>query len=134
MTGTYAIVKSGGKQYWVSPGQTVVVDRLSAAEGDTVELSQVLLVADGRDTVIGTPTVDGAKVLATCLGEKKGNKIIVFKYKPKTRYRRKKGHRQLYTVLRIDNIVKPGGAVEQPKKAAKRAPASKKKQTSGGED
>jgi len=105
MAGTYAIVESGGKQYKVSPGQTIEVDRLPVAEGDTVELSRVLLVADGDDAIIGTPTVDGARVTATCLGEKKGNKIIVFKYKAKTRYRRKKGHRQLYTVLHIDSII-----------------------------
>lgn len=134
MTGTYAIVETGGKQYRVSPGQTIEVDRLPAAEGETVELSQVLLVADGDDAIIGTPTVDGAKVVATCLGEKKGDKIIVFKYKAKTRYRRKKGHRQFYTMLRIDNIVKPSGGVETPKKAAKKAPVRKQKETSGGED
>lgn len=127
-------METGGKQYRVSPGQTIEVDRLPAAEGETVELSRVLLVADGEDAVIGTPTVDGAKVVATCLGEKKGNKIIVFKYKAKTRYRRKKGHRQLYTVLRIDSIIKPGGEVGAPKKTAKKAPARRKKETSGGED
>lgn len=132
MAGTYAIVESGGKQYKVSPGQTIEVDRLPVAEGDTVELSRVLLVADGDDAIIGTPTVDGARVTATCLGEKKGNKIIVFKYKAKTRYRRKKGHRQLYTVLHIDSIITPGGAAEAAKKALKKAP-SRKKQTSGGE-
>ncbi len=134
MTGTYAIVETGGKQYRVSPGQTIEVDHLSAAEGETVELSRVLLVADGEGAAIGTPTVEGARVVATCLGEKKGNKIIVFKYKAKTRYRRKKGHRQLYTMLRIDDIVKPGGMAEVPKKVARKAPARKKKETNGGED
>lgn len=133
MTGSYAIVETGGKQYKVSPGQTIEVDRLPVAEGDTVELSRVLLVGDGDDAIIGTPTVDGAKVTATCLGEKKGNKIIVFKYKAKTRYRRKKGHRQLYTVLHIDNISTPGGALEAAKKVARKTPAGKKKETSGGE-
>ncbi len=133
MTQIYAIVESGGKQYRVSPGQTIEVDHMPAAEGETVELPRVLLIADGVSTIIGTPTVDGAKVTATCLGEKKGNKIIVFKYKAKTRYRRKKGHRQPYTMLRIDDIVKLGGTAEPPKRAAKRAPARKKKETSGGE-
>lgn len=134
MTKTYAIVETGGKQYRVSPGQTVAVDRLPAAEGETVELSRVLLVAEGDSAIIGTPTVDGAKVTATCLGERKGDKIIVFKYKAKTRYRRKKGHRQLYTMLRIDNIVKPGEAAETPKKKARSTTARKKESTSGGED
>ncbi len=135
MTQTYAIVETGGKQYKVSPGQTIEVDRLPAAEGETVELSRVLLISDDGDAVIGTPTVEGAKVTATCLGEKKGNKIIVFKYKAKTRYRRKKGHRQLYTTLRIEDIVKPGKPAEAPKRATRRTRTStKKRTTSGGED
>jgi len=134
MTQTYAIVETGGKQYKVSPGQTIEVDRLPAAEGETVELSRVLLISDDGDAIIGTPTVEGAKVTATCLGEKKGNKIIVFKYKAKTRYRRKKGHRQLYTTLRIEDIVKPGKPAEATKRATRRTRTSAKKQTtSGGE-
>ena len=124
MEGTYAIVETGGKQYKVTAGQKVDVDRLAVAEGENVELSRVLLIADDENTIIGSPTIDGAKVMATCLGEKKGDKIIVFKYKPKVRYRRKTGHRQLYTRLEIKEIVKPGEAV------AKRTP--KKKVTAGG--
>jgi len=108
MTQNYAIVETGGKQYKVAPGQKIDVDRLAVAEGEDVELSRVLLIADGKDTVVGNPTIDGAKVVATCLGEGKGDKVIVFKYKPKVRYRRKKGHRQLYAKLEIKEIVKPG--------------------------
>lgn len=78
---------------------------LPAVEGSTVELDQVLLVADGESVRVGTPTVEGAKVLAEVIGEGKGKKIIVFKYKPKVRYRRMKGHRQLYTRLAIKEIV-----------------------------
>lgn len=76
------------------------------AEGSIVELDRVLLIVDGDKTTVGTPTVEGAKVIATSQGEGKGKKIIVFKYKPKVRYRRKTGHRQLYTRLAIDRIVK----------------------------
>lgn len=125
MKETYAIVETGGKQYKVAAGQAIEVDRLGTAEGEDVELSKVLLIANGEGTTIGSPTIDGAKVTATCLGERKGDKIIVFKYKPKVRYRRKKGHRQLYTRLEIKEIVKPGEEV------AKRA--RKKKAAVGGE-
>jgi large subunit ribosomal protein L21 len=122
MAQTYAIVETGGKQYKVTPGQKVDVDRLAVAEGKDVELSQVLLIADGEDTIIGSPNIDGAKVIATCLGEYKGKKIIVFKYKPKVRYRRKTGHRQLYATLEIKEIVKPGEEAA-PKKTQKKKAA-----------
>lgn len=125
MTQTYAIVETGGKQYKVAPGQKISVDRLGVAEGEDVELSKVLLIADEEDTIVGSPTIDGAKVIATCLGEGKGDKVIVFKYKPKVRYRRKKGHRQLYARLEIKEIVKPGKEIA-PKKT------QKKKATTGG--
>src|SRR4030042_4343544 len=121
MAQTYAIVETGGKQYKVTPGQKVDVDRLAVAEGKDVELSQVLLIADGEATIIGSPTIDGAKVIATCLGEKKGDKIIVFKYKPKVRYRRKKGHRQLYAPLEMKEIVKPGEEAARKKTQKKKA-------------
>ena len=116
----YAIIETGGKQYRVNPGQTIDVERLDAAEGDTVELDKVLLIADGDQVTIGTPTVDGAKVVATSKGSGKGDKVIVFKYKPKVRYRKKTGHRQQYTRLVIDKIVGPGVAEEKPKKPRKR--------------
>lgn len=121
MAQTYAIVETGGKQYKVAPGQKIDVDRLSVAEGKDIELSKVLLIADGDDTIVGTPTIDGAKVVATCLGERKGDKVIVFKYKPKVRYRRKTGHRQLYARLEIKQIVKPGEAVAVKKPRKKKA-------------
>jgi large subunit ribosomal protein L21 len=110
MTATYAIVETGGQQHRVSAGQKVDVAHMGIAQGEDVELSKVLLVTDGKDTIIGDPTVEGAKVIATSLGEIKGDKIIVFKYKNKTRYLRKTGHRQLYTRLQIKEIVKPGAA------------------------
>jgi large subunit ribosomal protein L21 len=123
MSQTYAIVETGGKQYKVTPGQKIDVDRLAVAEGQDIELSKVLLIADGKDTVVGNPTIDGAKVVATCLGEGKGDKVIVFKYKPKVRYRRKKGHRQLYARLEIKEIIKPGEEAA-PKKTTKKKVAT----------
>jgi len=115
-TEIYAIIETGGKQYKVAPGQTIDVERLDVAEGNTVDLEKVLLIADGDEVTVGTPTVDGAKVIATSQGDGRGKKIIVFKYKPKVRYRKKTGHRQLYTRLSIDRIVgpeaKPGAAEE----------------------
>jgi len=116
----YAIIETGGKQYRVSPGQSIDVERLDVAEGKTVDLDRVLLIADGKRVTVGAPTVDGAKVVATSQGEGKGDKIIVFKYKPKVRYRKKTGHRQLYTRLVIDEIIEPGAAQAKPPKKAQR--------------
>ena len=104
----YAIVETGGKQYKVAPRQIVEVDYLNIPEGDTVELDKVLFISDNEDTLIGNPTIEGAKVIATSLGEITGDKIIVFKYKSKVRYRKKTGHRQIYTRLSINEIVRPG--------------------------
>ena len=104
----YAIIESGGKQYKVTPKQKIEVERLSIPEDTVVELDKVLLIEDSQNTLIGNPTIKGAKVIATSLGEAKGDKIIVFKYKSKVRYRRKTGHRQIYTRLSINEIIKPG--------------------------
>ena len=101
----YAVVETSGKQYKVSAGEIVEVDKLSLEVGERVELDRVLLVADGEEVRVGQPTVEGAKVLATVTGHVKGAKLIVFKYRPRERYRRKKGHRQNYTRLTIDEIV-----------------------------
>jgi large subunit ribosomal protein L21 len=116
----YAIIETGGKQYRVSPGQTIDVERLDLAEGSTVELDRVLLIADGDEVKVGAPIVEGAKVVATSQGEGKGKKIIVFKYKPKVRYRKKTGHRQLYTRLVIDKIVEPKATQSKPTKKVRR--------------
>ena len=105
----YAIVETGGKQYKVSPGNKLEVDFLKAGDGKAVELTRVLYINDGSEQLIGKPLLENAKVTAICLNESKGDKIIVFKYKNKVRYRRKKGHRQLYSRLEINDIVKPGG-------------------------
>ena len=116
----YAVIETGGKQFKVTPGQTIDVEYLDVAEGSVVELDKVLLIADGDRVEIGTPTVAGAKVLATSRGNGKGKKIIVFRYKPKVRYRKKTGHRQLYTKLAIDKIVEPGAISEEPVKKVRR--------------
>ena len=104
----YAIVESGGKQFKVEPRQTVDVDLLDAPNGDTVELDRVLLVSDGETTHVGSPMIAGAKVVATSQGLVKGKKIIVFRYRNKTRYRKKTGHRSQYTRLVVDRVVMPG--------------------------
>lgn len=101
----YAVIQTGGKQYKVEPGQTVDVEYLGSERGSTIEIEKVLLIADGDKVTVGRPVIAGAKVVATVVGEGKGKKIIVFKYKPKVRYRRRIGHRQLYTKLAIKQIV-----------------------------
>ena len=101
----YAIVEDGGKQYKAVEGVTIDVDRFSGEAGEQVDLERVLLVSDDENVTVGTPFVDGAKVQATVVAQIKGPKIIVFKYKPRIRYRVKSGHRQKYTRLKIDSIV-----------------------------
>ncbi len=121
----YAIVRSGGKQYRVQQGATIDVERLPAPEGGQVELPDVLLLdEDGRVTV-GTPTVPGVKVVAEVVSHGRGPKLIVFKYKAKTRYRKKTGHRQAFTRLAIQRI-QVGEEKEKPpprRRARKAAPA-----------
>jgi len=101
----YAVVETSGKQYKVSAGEIIDVDKLSLEVGEKIELDRVLLVADGEDVRVGQPVIEGAKVVATVTAHGKGPKIIVFKYRPRQRYRRKRGHRQAYTRLMIDEIV-----------------------------
>ncbi len=101
----YAVVKSGARQYRAQVGDTIVVERLPHEVGQQLELDQVLLVADEDNVKIGQPVVEGAKVLATVVAQEKGDKIRIFKYRPRKRYRRRAGHRQRYTRLRVDEIV-----------------------------
>ena len=100
----YAVIESGGKQYRVEEGATLKVERLQAEPGKGVTLDRVLLVADGQKTHIGAPVVKGARVMATVVGHGRNRKVTVMKYKSKVHYRRKRGHRQHYTTLRIDKI------------------------------
>lgn len=105
----YAIVEDGGKQYKAVEGTTLEVDHYPSEEGEQIDLDRVLLISDGEEVTIGTPYIPGAKVAATVVSQIKGPKIIVFKYKPKIRYRVKRGHRQHYTRLRIDSILAESG-------------------------
>ena len=100
----YAVLSSGGKQYRVEPGSTLTVEKLTVEAGASVTFDRVLLIADGDTVTLGTPTVTGASISATVLGEELGPKIVVFKFKQKAKYRRRTGHRQHLTRVRIDEI------------------------------
>jgi large subunit ribosomal protein L21 len=101
----YAIVRTGGRQYRAEPGQTIDVERLPNPEGESIDLTEVLLIARDNDApMIGQPTVAGAIVKATVIKQGRGRKIFVWKYRPKKRIRRRRGHRQYFTRLRIDSI------------------------------
>ena len=100
----YAVIKTGGKQFQVSEGDVIQVEKLEGQLGDTVEIAEVLMLRTDSDVKIGTPLVEGAAVSATILDQTKGKKIIVYKFKRRKDYRRKQGHRQKYTKLRIDAI------------------------------
>ena len=101
----YAIIETGGKQYRVSEGDAISVEKLPYQVGDKVELDRVLLVSGAKGLAVGQPVVEGAKVVARVESEGRGRKILVWKYRPKQRYRRRQGHRQAYTRLRIEKIV-----------------------------
>jgi len=101
----YAIVESGGKQYKAVEGSSIDVDRMALDVGSAVKLDQVLLFTDGEDVKVGNPTVKGVQVKATVSAQVKGRKVLVFKYKSGTQYRRRRGHRQHYPRLQIDEIV-----------------------------
>jgi len=100
----YAIVRTGGKQYQVSNGDQLRVEKLEGAIGDTIELTDVLMVVDGEKIQVGQPIVENAKVTATIAEQGKAKKIIIFKKKRRKGYRLKKGHRQMYTALKIQEI------------------------------
>lgn len=100
----YAIIKTGGKQYKVSEGDLVRVEKLAYEVGETVDFDQVLLVSNNGELKVGSPVVEGAKVSATVEDQNKDKKIVVYKYKPKKQYRKKQGHRQPYTLVKINSI------------------------------
>ena len=100
----YAVVRTGGKQIRVSPGDVIMVEKISAEPGETVELSDVLLVSSDEKTTVGTPTVSDARVICMSLGDGKGKKIVVYKYKRRKGYARKQGHRQAFTRLSVKDI------------------------------
>ncbi len=100
----YAVIKTGGKQYKVQEGEIIFIEKLNAQSGDAVTFDEVVMVADGEDIKVGTPTVPGAAVTAKVVKNGKGPKVIVFKYKSKKGYRNKTGHRQPYTQVQIEKI------------------------------
>ncbi len=100
----YAIIETGGKQYRVAPGEKVRVEKLGVDVGAQVTFDKVLMVCDGEKTTVGAPLVEGATVSATVTENGKAKKVIVFKYKNKTNYRRFRGHRQPYSLVTIDSI------------------------------
>ncbi|MBE2236822.1 MAG: 50S ribosomal protein L21 [Caldilineaceae bacterium] len=100
----YAVIRTGGKQYRVAAGDTVEVEKLDGAVGDSISLADVLLVSAGDAVQVGTPTVAGVTVSAKITGQYRGTKIMVFKYRPKKRIRVRKGHRQYLTRLQIESI------------------------------
>ena len=100
----YAVVSSGGKQYKVQEGDILRVEKIAGEVGDPVLFDRVLLFADGENFQIGQPTVENAAVRGHIVEQGKGKKILVFKYKPRKRFRRKQGHRQPYTAVRIERI------------------------------
>jgi large subunit ribosomal protein L21 len=127
----YAILDSGGKQYIAREGETIEVDRLPLEIGKPVEFKDILLIADNGEVAVGTPTVKGASVKGRVLDHIKAAKIIVFKYIPKERYRRKQGHRQRYTRVSIEKITLKAAASKKavPKEEATKAPAATAKPT-----
>jgi len=136
----YAIVESGGKQYRAVEGQSIDVDRLSSEQGAQVDIKRILLMADGEEFLIGTPTVSGIDVKATVVEHFRGPKVFRFKYSPKKRIRVRGGHRQQYTRLMVDFIGRPGEErkVEKPVEVepvveaeVEAAPTVEKKQAKG---
>ena len=124
----YAVFKTGGKQYRVQPGDTLDVELLPNAVDSIAEFGEVLALSDGGVVTIGAPLVEGAKVTAQVVSHYKDRKLMVFKYKAKNRYRRKRGHRQTYTRLSIRDI-----ELSKPRAPRRRAAAAANAEVDGGE-
>jgi large subunit ribosomal protein L21 len=133
----YAVIRTGGKQYKVAKNDVIAVERLAGEAGDVIALDQVLLLGDGAAATIGSPLVGGACVAAEVLQQAQADKVLIFKKKRRHNYRRKKGHRQQVTVLRVTDILTDGKRPEpgakaaprpkaEPKAAAEKKPAAKK--------
>ena len=127
----YAVFKTGGKQYRVKPGDILDVEKLPVAVDSVAEFSEVLLVSDAGEATVGSPYVAGARVLAQVQSHYKDKKVIVFKYKAKTRYRRMRGHRQEYTRLLVQDI-QVGEAPRPTRRRTRRAAAPAVEEESGG--
>ena len=100
----YAVIKTGGKQYRVAPGENIKIEQIPADVGAQIVLDQVLMVSDGDAVTLGTPLVAGAKVSATVLGHGRGEKVKIFKMRRRKHYQKTQGHRQNYTEIRVDSI------------------------------
>jgi large subunit ribosomal protein L21 len=100
----YAIIETGGKQYRVSEGDVITTEKLNLADGDKVTFDKVMLISDGSEVKAGTPYIEGASVVGEVCETGKGDKVIVFKYKAKKNYRKKQGHRQPYTKVKIESV------------------------------
>jgi large subunit ribosomal protein L21 len=130
----FAVIKTGGKQYKVASGDVLAIERLPVEVGSHVDFEEVLLIGDGGKMTVGTPFVAGAAVAATVVDQTRGEKILIFKKKRRQNYRRRKGHRQELTIVKIADIYPPGAtrkakpAVE-PKPVAKKPEAPKAKET-----
>ena len=133
----YAVIRTGGKQYKVAKNDVIRIERLEADKDGLVRFADVLMLGDGASTTIGTPTVSGATVAGAYLDDVRGDKVLIFKKKRRHNYRRKKGHRQQVTVLRVTDILTDGKRPEpgakaaprpkaEPKAAAEKKPAAKK--------
>ena len=123
----YAVIETGGKQYRVQEGDVITIEKLNAEVGETVTFDKVLVLGEGKDVKVGTPYVDAA-VTGSVVENGKGQKVIIFKYKAKKDYRKKQGHRQPYTMVKIESL---GGAA--PKKAAAKKEAPKAKAEAAAE-
>ena len=123
----FAVMTTGGKQYRVEAGSELFIERVTADAGSSITFDRVLLVGDGDEVTVGAPTVDGASVVGTVLGDARGPKLIVFKFKQKATYRRKNGHRQHYTRVRIDEINASGKKSTAARTPSDEAPAEKPK-------
>ncbi len=132
----FAVIKSGGRQYKVSVGEKLQVNRLVVDAGDQVRFEEVLLISNDENTTVGTPLVSNALVLATATQQGRGEKLIVFKYKSKKRYRHRRGHRQELTFLTIDDIVAEGKSLitgEAPAFREKEVPTVEESETTDEE-
>ena len=119
----FAVIKTGGKQYRVTPDDVIRIERISGEAGDEVSFNDVLILADDGKTAVGTPLVDGARVTGTLIEQTRGEKVIIFKKKRRKNYRRRNGHRQDLSVVRITNI----SGLRAKKKAAPKKSKTKKK-------
>ena len=118
----FAVIRTGGKQYKVAPNDVIAVEKLAGEPGATVELAEVLMVGDGATVSTGTPLLAGASVSATLVEQRRADKIIVFKKKRRQNYRRKKGHRQYQTLLRITEIHAEGASGDGRARGRRAAP------------